>query len=89
MGAVWNSLMSDKVGTLSATRFSFVMCTFVSNLTVFLVWAGLSITQSKLVEIPESIIFLYCLANGITFTGKMVQKHIETRDTTCKGDETK
>jgi len=84
MGAVWNSLMSDKVGTLSATRFSFVMCTFISNLTVFLVWAGLSVSQSKMVLIPESVIFLYCLANGITFTGKMVQKQIESKGCVTK-----
>lgn len=81
MGAVFNSLMSDKIGSLSATRLSFLMCTFVSNTAVFLVWVFLCVGQSKLVEIPESVIFLYCLANGITFTGKMVQKQIEN---TCK-----
>jgi hypothetical protein len=77
MGAVFNSLMSDKIGSLSATRLSFLMCTFVSNLAVFTIWVFLCVGQSKLVEIPESVIFLYCLANGITFTGKMVQKQIE------------
>ena len=87
MGAVLNSIMSDKLGTLSATRVSFLMCTFISNLAVFTVWIFLSVSQSKLLEIPESIIFLYCLANGITFTGKMVQKNMECK---CnKGGETK
>ena len=77
MGVVFNSLMSDKIGSLSATRLSFLMCTFISNVAVFSVWVFLCVQGSKLVEIPESIIFLYCLANGITFTGKMIQKQIE------------
>jgi hypothetical protein len=78
MGVVFNSLVSDKIGSLSATRVSFLMCTFISNMVVFFIWGGLCISQSKLLEIPESIIFLYCLANGITFTGKLVQKQIES-----------
>ena len=84
MGAVFNSLMSDKIGSLSATRISFIMCTFISNMAVFLIWGGLCISQCKMAEIPESVIFLYCLANGITFTGKMVQKHIESPNYGCK-----
>lgn len=83
MGAILNSIISDKTGTLSATRVSFLMCTFISNMAVFLVWVFLSIAHSKMELIPESVIFLYCLANGITFTGKMVQKQIER---SCKGE---
>jgi hypothetical protein len=42
-------------------------------------WAAMSIYKGALQAVPDSVIFLYCLANGITYTGKMVQKGIELK----------
>lgn len=74
-------LLSAHPDSLSSTRFSFLLCVFMSNLSVFGIWGYMSFSMGVMAEIPESVIMLYCLANGITFTGKMVQKHMETIDT--------
>jgi hypothetical protein len=87
MGTTVDSLLSSNAGSLSTTRLSFLLCTFLSNIVVFLIWGSLCIWNVRILEIPESVIFLYCLANGITFTGKMVQKNMEI--TNGKGEGAK
>jgi hypothetical protein len=47
----------------------------------------LCIWNVRILEIPESVIFLYCLANGITFTGKILQKNIETTNGKVKNGD--
>jgi len=70
-------LLSNHPDSLSSTRFSFLLCVIISNLSIFLVWSYMSILEGHMVDIPESVIILYCLANGIIYTGKLFQKNIE------------
>ena len=56
------------------------MAVILSNFVIFGVWIGLSIYFGKLLEIPQSVIILYGIANGIFVTGKTFQNWIEGKE---------
>lgn len=58
----------------SSTRFSLLFTVLISNICIFGVWVYISISQKQLAPITSEIITVYSLANGITLTGKVVQK---------------
>ena len=63
--------------SLSSTRFSLLVCMLLSNISIFSVWVYLCLSKGSLVDIPESVIVIYSVANGISITGKLVQKKLE------------
>lgn len=84
----WNKLLS-KLSSLfkdgidhmwSATRFSFILTVVISNLAFWGVWCGISLHKGALQTIPESLITVYCLANSIVVTSKLIQKKQENKE---------
>lgn len=85
---MWNKLL-EKLSTMlqenagngawSSTRFSFIFAVIISNIVIFLALTVLTVKEGKFPEVPEGILWLYALANGIAFTGKVVQKTKETK----------
>ena len=74
------SLVSCDPTSISSTRFAFLLSVLLSNFIIFGSWLGLSIYFGKLLEIPESVIILYGIANGISVTGKMFQNWVEGKE---------
>ena len=74
--SLFMSLIDGK-SSVSSTRFSMLFCTLLSNLTIFTVWTYLSLTKGIVMEFPDSVVYLYAVANGISITGKLVQKKLE------------
>jgi hypothetical protein len=58
----------------SSTRFILLFTVLVSNICIFGAWVFVSISQKHLASISSELITIYSLANGITLTGKVVQK---------------
>jgi hypothetical protein len=83
----WNKLLS-RLSSLfknggtnwSSVRFSFIVTVIISNICFWGIWTGLSIFQNTILTIPESVIVIYCLANGIAVGSKLVQKPMEHKD---------
>ena len=78
--SLFMSLIDGK-SSVSSTRFSMLLCTLLSNLTIFTVWTYLSLTKGIVMEFPDSVVYLYAVANGISITGKLVQKKLENGET--------
>ena len=78
--SLFMSLIDGK-SSVSSTRFSMLFCTLLSNLTIFTVWTYLSLTKGIVMEFPDSVVYLYAVANGISITGKLVQKKLENGET--------
>lgn len=72
------SLISED-HAMSSVRFCLLFCFIISNTVIIVIWGCLSVYHGVLQTIPESVITLYCLANGISLTGKVVQKNIEVK----------
>lgn len=68
-------LLSDQ--GISSQRFTLLVASLLSNAVIFAVWAIISLIQGKMLDIPEGLLWLYGLANGIVMTGKILQKRIE------------
>lgn len=66
-------------GAWSSTRFSFIFAVILSNVVIFVTLTVLTVKEGKFPDIPEGILWLYALANGIAFTGKVVQKAKESK----------
>ena len=64
-------------GVWSSTRFAFVFSVLTSNIVVFVSYAYLAFKNGQLPDVPEGTLWLFALANGIAFTGKVVQKNKE------------
>ena len=64
----------------SSARFAFLVSVIISNLAIFGIWVGLSIINNVVMPIDASVLTLYGLANGISFTGKLIQKNMESKD---------
>lgn len=62
----------------SSTRFAFIFAVLISNIVIFITLTVLTIKGGAFPDIPEGILWLYALANGIAFTGKVSQKFKET-----------
>jgi len=65
--------------TWSSTRFAFIFSVILANVIIFVTWAVLSIKEGVMSDIPEGVIWMYALATGITFGGKVIQKFKEMK----------
>lgn len=77
---IWTILYEDKSKWISSTRFSFIFTMLLSNIIVWGLFLILSFIQCKFISVPESVIALYCVSNGIVWTGKIRQKKQENSD---------
>lgn len=67
-------LQENNDGQWSSTRFALLFTVLISNICIFGVWIYISISQKQMAPISSNLITIYSLANGITLTGKVVQK---------------
>jgi len=82
----WNKLLS-KLSSLfkngganwSSIRFAFIVAVMLSNFAFWGIWAGLSIAKHELQPVPDSVVVVYSLANGIAVGGKLAQKPMENK----------
>jgi|GEM_PF-4162126 len=75
-----SSLLKDKNNDVwSSTRFTLLLTVILSNFSIFSVWVVVCLYNKDIINIPSSIITLYSLANGITLSGKVVQKRHELK----------
>lgn len=58
----------------SSMRFGFIFMMLLSNLSVWLTWVTICAIKGDMVSIPESVLGLYAIANGIGFGTKVRQK---------------
>lgn len=74
-----SSLLKEKDSSenWSSTRLAFLLSVFISNFLIFGLWLGLSIKSNSILAIPESVLVLYAVANGLSFGGKQIQKMFE------------
>jgi hypothetical protein len=75
------SILKESPDSLSSTRFAFLLAVIISNFAIFGIWVGLSIYSGAVLEIPESVLILYCLSNGLSFSGKIFAKYLEGKKT--------
>lgn len=74
-----NGLLQENAGNgaWSSTRFVFVFTVLLSNIIIFSALTVLIIKDGKFPDVPEGILWLYAIANGVAFTGKVTQKKSE------------
>lgn len=78
---------SGKYGTVwSALRFAFLFTVILSNVVILSVWTYLCFATKSVLDIPSGVIWIYGLANGISFTGKGAQKTIEEKSEDSETD---
>ena len=65
----------------SSTRFAFIFTVMISNIVIFLAITILIIKDWRFPDVPEGILWLYALANGLSFAGKVTQKVQEVKET--------
>lgn len=64
----------DETEWWSSMRFGFIFMMLISNLCVWLTWVAVCAIKGEILSIPESVIGLYTIANGIGFGSKVRQK---------------
>lgn len=74
-----SSLFKNGGTNWSSVRFAFIIAVMLSNFAFWGIWSGLSIGKHELQPIPESVIVIYCLANGIAAGSKLLQKPMEKK----------
>jgi hypothetical protein len=82
------TMFEEEKGVWSSTRFSMIFTVVFSNIVL---WSLVIILSSKtlmLAAIPESLIVLYGIGNGVAFSGKIFQKKEEVKSEN-KPNETK
>lgn len=77
---LFDSLLSKNGNSMSSIRFVLLLSVILSNSVIFLIWLVLSLINMTMVDIPESVLYLYALANGLSLTGKVVQRQIELKE---------
>lgn len=77
---MFTRLLQEGKDSLSSTRFSFLFSVLVSNISIFGCWLILSCISNTILPIPESVVVLYGLANGLSFSGKVFQRWIEGKN---------
>lgn len=75
--SIMKALLASGPISLSSMRFTLLISVLISNLVIFTAWCWLSIRTNSMYNIPDSVLYLYTLSNGLPLTGKVVQKHIE------------
>jgi len=63
----------------SSMRAAFLLAVLISNFAIFGVWVSLSVRGGAVLPIPESVIFLYAISNGLSIGGKLIQKPLEKK----------
>jgi len=86
MKQFFNKLMSNLSSVFknggknwSSVRFAFIIAVMLSNFAFWGVWTCLSIAKKDIYPVPESVIVIYCLANGIAVSSKLGQKPMEKK----------
>ena len=77
-----NMLMSD-IGKnkWSSNRVTFVSTVTISNVIFWCTLLVLSLKNGNFPEIPDALIYIYGMANGFAFTGKVAQHASEVKKT--------
>lgn len=74
----WNKFFTmfyeDDSEWWSSVRFGFIFMMLLSNLCVWWTWVAICAIKGEMVSIPESVLGLYAIANGIGFGSKVRQK---------------
>lgn len=74
-------LMGDTIyNKWSSNRFTFVFTVIVSNVVFWSLILYLSIANGSFPIIPDPIIYIYGMANGFAFTGKVAQRFSEVKE---------
>lgn len=81
-----SSLLEDNSGSWSSMRFSHLFTVINSNIVIFGVWAIICIMKKDILDFPGQVVTIYTLANGITFGGKIAQKHFENKEMTITNE---
>lgn len=74
-----SSMLKNGGNNWSSVRFAFLLCVIFSNFSFWGIWSALSIYKGSMQTIPESLIVIYALANGISYVGKIGQKRMEIK----------
>ena len=74
-----SSLFKNGGSNWSSIRFAFIIAVILSNFAFWGIFTGLSIYKQEIQKIPESVIVIYCMANGIAVGGKLTQKTMEKK----------
>ena len=67
-------------GAWSSTRFAFIFSVVISNVAIFSIFIYESIKNNQIADVPEGVLWIYALANGISFAGKVSQKFKEVKE---------
>ena len=77
-----NMLMSDiNNNKWSSNRVTFVSTVTISNLVFWCTVLILALKGGNFPEIPDALIYIYGMANGFAFTGKVAQHASEVKRT--------
>ena len=71
------SILSSDQNSMSSVRFAFLFSVIVSNLTVFGLLIAEYILKGSMQTVPDSVLVLYCAANGIGGGVKLIKDQIE------------
>ncbi len=83
-----SSMLQERGGDTawSSVRFAFIFSVLLSNTVIFVSLLVLVISDTTFPDIPEGVLWLYALANGISFAGKITQKFKENTNNETKSD---
>jgi hypothetical protein len=73
----FSEMLGDGTNRWKTVRFALIFTMILSNLSIFGIWSYLSIVKWQLMDIPEGVLYLYGLANGIIIFGKSFEKRVE------------
>ena len=80
---------NSSVNAWSSTRFSFIFSVVMSNIIMFGIICYETVLTGKVPDVPEGAIWMYALANGISFAGKVSQKLGELKNSSKTSKEKK
>lgn len=69
-------LLSDDKANWSSSRFQMVFTVVVSNLCLWFVFVFLCIKQGAMIDVPQGVLAIYGIANGIAAGAYVVQKKL-------------
>jgi len=76
-----SSIFQDGIDSnWSSNRVAFIYTVLISNVCFWGCWTGLTLSKMQLQEIPDSVIWIYCIANGIVSGAHLVQKTLEKKN---------
>ena len=63
--------------SLSFMRFASLFTILSSNIVVWYTWIIICTLSKSLVDIPDGVVYVYGIANGVAISGKVAQKFAE------------